>query len=36
MFTEENNEASKEKNTMPTVKHGGRLVMFWGFSLPPF
>ena len=24
------NEAYKEKNTVPTVKHGGGLVMFWG------
>lgn len=24
------NEVYKEKNTAPTVKHGGALVMFWG------
>ncbi|KAJ0051257.1 hypothetical protein NL108_017089 [Boleophthalmus pectinirostris] len=27
------NETHQEKNTVPTVKHGGGLVLFWGFVL---
>ena len=30
MFTDAKNEAYKEKNTVPSVKHGGGSVMFWG------
>ncbi|KAI4898645.1 hypothetical protein NFI96_026004, partial [Prochilodus magdalenae] len=29
-FTGKKNEAFKEKNTVPTVKHGGGSPMFWG------
>ncbi|KAF7646113.1 hypothetical protein LDENG_00193440 [Lucifuga dentata] len=30
MFWRRKNEAYVEKNTLPTVKHGGGSVMLWG------
>jgi len=30
MFGRKKNESYAEKNTLPTVKHGGGLVMLWG------